>query len=110
MWILFFQKYWLYFLLFLSFLFCFFTLLITRTTLQATINERDQYKSALEFQNTTLMRDAEEHEKRLKELPKVIEKITVRYKTIYENIDTWEGDDNASDCDNADKYLRSFNY
>lgn len=73
-------------------------------------NERDQLKSALEFQNATILHDAEEHDKKLKELPREIEKITTRYKVIYENIDTWDGDKNASDCDNADAFLRSFNY
>lgn len=72
--------------------------------------ETEQYKSGLEYQNATILKDAEEYERKLKELPKEITKIKTKYKVIYENIDDWEGDKNASDCENAGTYLHSFNY
>ena len=72
--------------------------------------ERNQYKSALEFQNETLLNDSKKYEERLKTLPKQIEKITTRYKVIYENIDEWDGDKNATDCQNARDFLTGFNY
>ncbi|MFA5040059.1 MAG: hypothetical protein WC464_00295 [Bdellovibrionales bacterium] len=69
-----------------------------------------QYKSGLEFQNATILKEAEEHKRKLAELPKEIVKIKTRYEVIYENIDTWEGDKNVSDCENALTFMHSFNY
>lgn len=75
-----------------------------------TENERDQYKSALDYQNDTLLREGEKYEARLKQLPTEIEKITTRYVAVYNDIETWKGDENASDCDNAHAFLTGFNY
>lgn len=72
--------------------------------------ERASYEQALEFQNASLLKQKEDYEKKLSELPKEIEKITVRYKVIYQGIDDWEGDKNATDCENTDSFLRSINY
>jgi hypothetical protein len=80
---------------------------ISNTELRA---ERDMYSTALEFQNASLLKHKKEYDEKLSKLPKEIEKITVRYKVIYQGIDDWKGDDNATDCENADNYLRSFNY
>ena len=73
-------------------------------------SERNVFEMALEFQNDALLKDKEEYERKLKELPKEIEKIKIRYKVIYEGIDNWEGDINATDCENASKFLHSVNY
>lgn len=72
--------------------------------------ELTQYKSGLEFQNAAILKEAEEHKRKLAELPKEITKVKTRYKVIYENIDTWEGDKNASDCENALNFMHSFDY
>lgn len=72
--------------------------------------ERNVFEMALEFQNETLLKDKEEYERKLKELPREIEKITNTYKVIYKNIDEWSGDENATDCENARDFLTSHNY
>ena len=72
--------------------------------------ERNVFEMALEFQNDALLKDKEEYERKLAKLPKEIEKIKIRYKVIYESIDNWEGDVNATDCENASKFLNSVNY
>ena len=80
---------------------------ISNTKLIADVNI---YKTALEYQNASLLKHKKEYDEKVSKLPKEIEKITVRYKVIYQGIDDWKGDDNATDCENADNYLRSFNY
>lgn len=77
---------------------------------KAVEGERDQYIAALDYQNFTLLQEAEEHARKLAELPKEITKIRTKYEVIYAGIDQWKGDTNASDCKNADSFLRSFNY
>lgn len=78
--------------------------------LDVVVAERAIYEQALDFQNASLLKQKEDYEKKLSELPKEIEKITIKYKVIYQGIDDWKGDINATDCENADSYLRSFNY
>ncbi len=73
-------------------------------------SERNEYKMALEFQNDALLKDKEEYERKLKELPKEIEKITTRYKVIYENIDNFKKDENETDCNASYRFLSTFNY
>lgn len=73
-------------------------------------SEQSQYKFALDFQNSAILSNKADYERKLAELPKVIEKIKVRYKVIYEELDNWKGDENATDCQNADSYLRSIPY
>ena len=73
-------------------------------------SERNEFKMALEFQNDALLKDKEEYERKLKELPKEIEKITTRYKVIYEDVDNWKGDINATDCENSYNFLVNANY
>lgn len=87
-----------------------FTLSYYPNRVKALEGERNEFKMALEFQNETLLKKAEEYERKLKELPKEIEKITNTYKVIYKNIDEWEGDKNATDCENARDFLTGFNY
>jgi predicted negative regulator of RcsB-dependent stress response len=80
---------------------------ISNTELRA---ERDMYSAALEYQNASLLKQKKEYDEKLSKLPTEIEKITVRYKVIYQGIDDWKGDENATDGENAGNYLRSFNY
>jgi hypothetical protein len=78
--------------------------------LDVVVAEKALHEQALDFQNASLLKQKEDYEKKLSELPKEIEKITVRYKVIYQGIDDWKGDDNATDCENANSFLRSINY
>jgi len=50
------------------------------------------------------------YEAKLVELPKEIEVIKTKYKTRYEYIQSWEGDSNASECNNTLSFLHSINY
>lgn len=69
-----------------------------------------QYKSGLDYQNAALLKEAEEHKRKLAELPKEITKIKTKYEVIYAGIEEWEGDKNVSDCENALDFMHSFNY
>jgi len=109
-WITFLKMYWKYVLVFVCFSLFSISLVwmtISNTKLEADINI---YKTALEYQNASLLKHKKEYDEKLSKLPKEIEKITVRYKVIYQGIDDWKGDDNATDCENAAAYLHSFNY
>lgn len=75
-----------------------------------TINERDQYKSGLEFQNATLLQQQKEYEEKLQKLPKEIEKITTKYEVIYSGIDNFIKDENETDCNASYRFLSTFNY
>ena len=80
---------------------------ILNTELKA---DRDMYKTALDYQNASLLQQKEEYDEKLSKLPTEIEKIKVRYEVIYASIDSWEGDMNATDAENTDKFLRSIIY
>lgn len=73
-------------------------------------NERDQYKSGLDFQNATLLNDAKKYEEKLKQLPKEITKIKTRYVAVYDGIDNYKEDENETKCVNALNFLNDFNY
>ncbi|HET8689322.1 MAG TPA: hypothetical protein VFM18_22155 [Methanosarcina sp.] len=64
-------------------------------------NERDQYKTALEFQNAQILSQKADYEAKLKELPTEIEKIKTRYVTIYQQIDSIKEDGNATSFFNS---------
>ena len=109
-WISFLKEYWKYVLVFVVLSLLSISLAwmkISNTKLRA---ERDMYSTALEYQNASLLKHKKEYDEKLSKLPTEIEKITVRYKVIYQGIDDWKGDENATDCENAGNYLRSFNY
>lgn len=72
--------------------------------------ELAEYKFGLEFQNAAILKEAEEHKRKLAELPKEITKIKTKYEVIYAEISEWEGDKNVSDCENALNFMHSFNY
>lgn len=82
----------------------------TRLQLEVATSEKEQYKMGLEFQNATILANKSEYDKKLSELPDVITKIKTKYVVVYTNIDDWEGDKNATDCENSDKFLRSTIY
>jgi len=110
MWIQLLTQYWKYVLVFVLLLGLSSSLAwmkISNTKLKA---ERDMYSIALEYQNSSLLKQKKEYDEKLSKLPTEIEKITVKYKVIYQGIDDWKGDENATDCENAGNYLRSFNY
>jgi hypothetical protein len=109
-WILFLKTYWrlvLELVFLLSLLVLLGLMKISNTKLIADINI---YKTALEYQNASLLKHKKEYDEKVSKLPTEIEKITVRYKVIYQGIDDWKGDDNATDCENANSFLRSVNY
>lgn len=110
MWITFLRNYWLYLLLLAVSLLCYFTLQKVKIELAEVKSERDQYKQAVEFQNASLMEQKAQYDIKLAQLPTEITKIKTRYEVIYADIETWEGDTNASDCQNARDFLNSFNY
>jgi hypothetical protein len=107
---IFLRQYWsqLLLLAFSSLLFILWTM--ERLSHSSTKAELIQYKTGLEVQNATLLEEAKKYEQKLKALPTEITKIQTKYKVIYEEIDQWKGDTNASDCENADSFLRSFQY
>ena len=103
-------QYWKYILvliLFLVFSVSLGWMKISNTNLKA---DRDMYKTALEYQNASLLQQKKEYDEKLSKLPTEIEKIVIKYKTIYEDIDSWNGDANATDCENAMKFLGEVNY
>lgn len=77
---------------------------------QAVALELNQYKDGLEFQNATILSNAQKLEEKAKELPKVIEKIKTKYEVIYANIDDFKGDVNETNCNNALIFLNGFKY
>jgi len=110
MWLILLKQYWWEILLvFIGSLFVYYV-----TSLQKEIlvlkADRDMYKTALEYQNASLLQQKEEYDEKLSKLPTEIEKIKVRYEVIYQGIDDWEGDMNATDAENTDKFLRSIIY
>jgi len=110
MWIILLQRYWSQLLLSLLCGLFYILWMMTVSNLKDVKSEREQYKQALEFQNASLLQQKKEYDEKLSKLPTEIEKITVRYKVVYQDIDDWKGDENATDCENAGNYLRSFNY
>lgn len=75
-----------------------------------TINERDQYKTALDYQNASLLHQKAEYDKKLYKLPTEITKIRTKYEVIYAGIDDFKKESNETDCQSADRFLRTFNY
>lgn len=110
MWVQLLQRYWSQLVLLVLCILFFILWKITISNLKDIENEKNQYKQALEFQNTTLLQQKAEYNAKLSTLPNEIEKIVVKYKVVYKHIEDWKGDENATDCENADSYLRSFNY
>lgn len=109
-WGMFLKKYWFEILLvFIGSLFVYYVTSLQKEIVILTA-DRDMYKTALEYQNTSLLQQKTEYDEKLSKLPTEIEKIKVRYEVIYKSIDDWKGDMNASDCNNTDTFLRSTIY
>lgn len=72
--------------------------------------ETQQHKDALEYKNSTLLRESKKYDDKLKELPKEIEKITTRYVAVYQTIDNFIKDENETDCNASYRMLSTFNY
>lgn len=64
-------------------------------------------KAEIEVQNALILANKVDTDKRLKEANEEIAAITKRYRTLWENIYKWEGDKNATSCDNARAFLNS---
>lgn len=64
-------------------------------------------KAEIEVQNARILANKVDTDKRLKEANKEIAAITKRYRTLWEDIYKWEGDKNATSCDNARSFLNS---
>lgn len=64
-------------------------------------------KAEIEVQNELILANKVDTDKRLKEANEEIAAITKRYRTLWENIYKWEGDKNATSCDNARSFLNS---
>lgn len=64
-------------------------------------------KAEIEVQNALILANKVDTDKRLKEANEEIAAITKRYRTLWENIYKWEGDKNATSCDNARSFLNS---
>ncbi|MCI4437049.1 MAG: hypothetical protein JHC33_09610 [Ignisphaera sp.] len=61
-------------------------------------------------QNILIASQKADFESKLKEAKKVSEKIHTRYVTTYTNIDSFKGDSNATDCENASAFLDTIKY
>lgn len=103
-------KYWRELLIALLFFLLVTTSLWLTNIIKTVENERDQYKSGLDFQNATLLNYAKKYEKKLKQLPKEITKIKTRYVAVYDGIDNYKEDKNETKCVNALNFLNDFNY
>jgi hypothetical protein len=110
MWIPLICKYWLQLLSGAMFVLLVLYISYLKIEIADTTSTMLQYKTALEYQNTSLLQQKKEYDEKLSKLPTEIEKIKVRYEVIYANIDDWEGDMNATDAENTDKFLRSIIY
>lgn len=64
-------------------------------------------KAEIEVQNKLILDNKVDTDKRLKEANKEIAAITKLYRTLWEDIYKWEGDKNATSCDNARAFLNS---
>lgn len=64
-------------------------------------------KAEIEVQNALILDNKVDTDKRLKEANKEIAAITKLYRTLWEDIYKWEGDKNATSCDNARAFLNS---
>jgi hypothetical protein len=103
-------QYWKYVLVLVSFLLFSVSLgwmKIVNTELRA---DRDMCKTDIENKNASLLQQKKEYDEKLSKLPTETEKITVKYKVIYKDIDDWKGDKNATDYENVDKFLNSIIY
>jgi hypothetical protein len=73
-------------------------------TLQGTVATK---KAEIEVQNALILANKVDTDKRLKEVNEELVAITKRYQTLWDDINQWEGDKNATSCDNARNFLNS---
>lgn len=80
----------------------------TITSKESTIKELQttliSKRSEIETQNALIKQNEVQYKTNLENAKKANVEIKERYKIIYKNIDTFKGDQNATDCDN----LRNF--
>lgn len=81
------------------------------TTKEATIKglqEKVSLKqSEINLQNKKIQENAVDQENKLKVVNDELAAITKRHRTLWEDIYKWEGDKNATSCDNARNFLNS---
>lgn len=64
----------------------------------------------IEIQNAAIISMAADFEQKSKEAQVVKTEIHTRYKVIYQTVDNFVKDDNATDCDNLRKFASSINW
>lgn len=64
-------------------------------------------QSEINLQNKKIQENATDQENKLKVVNEELAAITKRHRTLWEDIYKWEGDKNASSCDNARSFLNS---
>lgn len=64
-------------------------------------------KAEIEVQNALILANKVDTDKRLKEVNEDLAAINKRYQMLWDDINKWEGDKNATSCDNARNFLNS---
>ena len=64
-------------------------------------------QSEINLQNEKIQANAVDQENKLKVVKEELAAITKRHRTLWEDIYKWEGDKNATSCDNARNFLNS---
>lgn len=85
------------------------TIIVKNKEISSLTIERNQYKSALEFQNEQIIKNKTEYDDNLAKANSKKEKIVIRYKVIYETIDNFGKDKNET-CDDSLRFLNDFSY
>lgn len=64
-------------------------------------------QSEIKLQNQKIQANAVDQENKLKIVNEELAAITKRHRTLWDDIYKWEGDKNATSCDNARSFLNS---
>ncbi len=64
-------------------------------------------KAEIEVQNALIIANKIDMDKRLKVVNEDLAAINKRYQMLWDDINKWEGDKNATSCDNARNFLNS---
>lgn len=77
------------------------------TTIKGLQEKVSLKQSEINLQNEKIQANAVDQENKLKVVNEELAAITKRHRTLWDDIYKWEGDKNATSCDNARSFLNS---
>lgn len=77
------------------------------TTIKGLQEKVSLKKAEIEVQNALILANKVDTDKRLKEVNEDLAAINKRYQTLWDDINKWEVDKNATSCDNARNFFNS---